>query len=234
MSTYERWRSQLPTETAFWDEFFAGIASHSERFSQWKDELRDKLDPEFSLQEDLRTLIHVPDAAPVRILDVGAGPLTSVGKRWDGHEVMLFAIDPLAEEYAKIRLKHGIVAPVRTEFGHGEDVAEQFSANLFDLAHARNALDHAHDPVKCIRAMVTVVKPGACVVLAHAIREADAQKHYGLHQWNFYPEAGCFWVEGGDEHVNVSEQLAAIADVQTEPQGTWVRVTIRKHAPPAP
>ena len=215
------WQAGLAEELGFWEEIMktGGL--------QWPDDFRAKISPDTPLHDTFRTLL-ASAGSTVRILDVGAGPFTSVGKRWDGHEVLITAIDPLADEYARLLRKYGRVAPVPTIAGHGESLTERFPADTFDLVHARNSLDHTYDPLAVLRSMLAVTKLGGHVWLSHAKREADAQGHTGLHQWNLYPEAGCFWVEGGGEHVNVSEELSPLATIEVQDADSWFTVTMQK------
>jgi hypothetical protein len=53
------------------------------------------------------------------------------------------------------------------------------------VAFARNALDHALDPLPIIHNMVAVVRPGCYVVLRHAVNEAVTEDYEQLHQWTF-------------------------------------------------
>lgn len=218
----ENWAARTHAEVAFWGEYMrtGGL--------EWPEDMRERLDPDAPLQEVFRALINVPEEAPVDILDVGAGPFTSVGKRWIGHDVRIVAIDPLGDEYNRLLVAHGLSVPVRTEQADGEDVAIRFAPRSFDCAFARNSLDHAYDPLRIIDGMLAVVKSGGVVVLSHAIREADTQRHEGLHQWNLYAEAGCFWIEGAGEHVNVTELVADVATTAVTEEGGWVHVAMRK------
>lgn len=216
----------LRSELDFWDiTLVTGGA--------WPEDLRERTDPYAELQPELCELLgaSVPIGGTARILDVGAGPLTSVGKCWPGRKVEVVPVDPLADEYAVLLRRYGRRAPVPTVRGAGEALLAQFGPAAFDLAYARNALDHAEDPVACIAAMLAVVKPGGYVVLEHAVREATRQARVGLHQHDFYPEAGAFIIAGPRGRVNVSEALAARARTEVREQNEeWFRVTMRKGA----
>jgi len=217
----ERWRAGLSEELGFWDHVML-------TGGDFPDEIRERLDPATPLQDELRELLGTPEGETARILDVGAGPFTTVGKVWPGRDVRITAIDPLAEEYARLLRKHRLVAPVPTQPGAGEDLASLAPFGFFDLAHARNSLDHARDPVACVRGMLAAARPGGAVVLVHSSREADVQEHAGLHQWNFYREGGDFLVEGGGEVANATALAGPVADVATSEEGRWVRVVMRK------
>jgi ubiquinone/menaquinone biosynthesis C-methylase UbiE len=196
---------------------------------QFPEEIADRLNPDMPLQEGLRALLGA--RGPVRILDVGAGPFTTIGKRWDGEDVQITAVDPLADEYAALLKKHGLVAPVPTLKGEGERL--HFPQGHFDLVYARNSLDHAVDPVACILEMLRVAKKFSYVVLLHVAREADLQKHTGLHQHNFYRgehffDGGAFMIESSGKTTNVSELVKNAASVSTRNEDGWVHVCMWK------
>lgn len=211
------WRAGLADELAYWDMVMRT------RGGDYPDDFRDRLNPELPLQDDLVALL--PDRPVVRIHDVGAGPFTFVGKRWTGHEVNITAIDALADEYDRLLATHGISPPVRTTFGHAELTG---SDPPVDLAFARNSLDHSYDPMAAIRGMLACAP---VVVLSHAIREADTQRWAGLHQHNFWPDDGRFYIEGRAGALCVTDEFAGVADVEVLEQGTWFRVTMRRITP---
>ena len=70
----------------FWREW---IRTHG---SAWPDDYRFRLDPESVIQKDITQYLN-GIGSRVRILDVGAGPLTVVGKRWPGHDLELTAVE---------------------------------------------------------------------------------------------------------------------------------------------
>ena len=219
----------LIEELAFWETVIA-------TGGDWPDDTRHRLDPASELQESLRNLIPAPEGSVVRILDVGAGPLTSVGKRWDGREVIVDAIDPLADEYRALLERHGKVAPVPTARCEGENVALHFEADTFDIVYARNSLDHAEDPIACIGAMLTVVKPGCPVVLEHSVREAIRQNHAGLHAWDFFAAGSgpSFFIEGpfvgGHPFcVDVNARFGGVATFEVTQHDHWIYVLMRKN-----
>jgi SAM-dependent methyltransferase len=66
----------------------------------------------------------------------------------------------------------------------------------FDLVHAANSLDHAHDPVAAIKAAAPVVRPGGHVFLEHILNEGAREGYGGLHQWNFGVEGDLNVIDG--------------------------------------
>ncbi|MBV9268135.1 MAG: class I SAM-dependent methyltransferase [Acidobacteriaceae bacterium] len=173
-----------------------------------------RLAPDLPLQGHLRKLLPGPEGTTYRILDLGAGPLTTLGKVCDGQKLELVCIDPLASVYDILLNANGIAPPVRTQYGEAEQIAEMFPDNSFHLVHAANSLDHAHDPVAAIKAALHVVRPGAYVFLEHILNEGDRERYGGLHQWNFGEDAGCFTVTSKrGKTINVTNELAGVAHV---------------------
>ena len=221
----EVWKTRLPSEIHFWDEWLRT------RGLQWPETYVDALDLDRPLQDYLQSILSSKLYGGVvfnSILDVGAGPLTVIGRVWPFHIVHVTPIDPLADEYTRLLTKHGVRAPVPTQPCKGEDILEHFAPNTFDLAHAQNSLDHSFDPILIIQNMFQVVKPGGAVYLNHAVREADTQHHEGLHQHNMYAnENNEFCIESDGVVVNVSESFKDAADITVEVPG-WIQVTIVK------
>jgi hypothetical protein len=87
------WREKgVEHELDFWTRWFESEGLH------WPDDYRRRLDPEAPLEEEL--VADRLDALPgdtVAILDVGAGPLTFLGKRHPRKALELTPIDALAD-----------------------------------------------------------------------------------------------------------------------------------------
>lgn len=223
-STKLRWKLALPCEEKFWAKWLA------EQGGEYGDNFRERLNPLFELQEHVRGHIAAAEGATVRILDVGAGPLTVLGKVWRGRKVELVAVDPLANDYARLLKKHDVVPPVKTAYCEGERVGERFDENRFDLVYSRNALDHSHDPMGAIRQMVKVCKPGCVVLMENGVNEGEHEKYYGLHQWNFSRQEGRFVIWNKHCRVDVAEELEGMAGVscEVEEELKWLTVVMRK------
>ena len=221
----DTWRSELREELVFWDRYL------STRGHKWPEEFVERTDPNGPLTEDEIVSRIKRSRKTVRILDVGAGPLTILGKRLPGVSVEITAVDPLARDYNKLLDRYGIVPPLRTQWCEGEELGRTFPAGSFDFAYARNALDHAHDPLTVIAQMVTVVREGGWVILRHRPNEAEAAKYKGLHQWNFELRHGKrFWIRGKTVSQDVGASLNAVAAVRATMDGIWLVCAIRKRA----
>lgn len=205
--TKAAWQRGKKDELVFWLKWFAT------RGLSWPDEYRARLDPERPLQEPVASVLP---PGPAEILDVGAGPLTVLGKRAPGKTFTITAVDPLASEYDRMLEAFSVVPPVRTVAAEVERLREPFAADTFDVVHMQNALDHSYDPVAGIEEMLAVAKPGGWLVLQHAIDEGESAAYDGLHQWNLTLEDGKFVVWNKDARVAVDERLRGRAKVSTK------------------
>ena len=224
------WRLGLPHEIAFWDKWF------ETRGLEWPDDYARRLDPDTPLQGYVTSLLE-PGAQRLRLLDVGAGPLTILGKKWGNRAIEITAVDPLAAEYDRLLAKHGVTPVVRTRAAFAEHLLDVFAPNSFDLAHASNCLDHSVDAVAAIRQMFHVVKPGCYLVLKHAVNEGRNEDYQGLHQWDFWNADGDFMVRGQGRATNVTELLRDSAQVRCDMDEGRLTVAVRKlrdEQPPAP
>ena len=225
-----RWASQQGEELDFWTQVldannFDPALYPETRFLRTLPDLR--------LQHYLTDRINAVPGAPVRILDVGAGPLTCLGKKWPGHQVDIVAVDPNAAEYDRILRQVGIEPLCRTIFGFAEQLLDVVESSSFDLAHARNCLDHAKDPLAAIRQMILAVKPGCRVFLNHKSREGQNQAYAGPHQWNLFERRTRFFMgRPGMRSIDVGRQLRDIATLVAGPSPdgpAWFSVTITRH-----
>ncbi len=197
------WKLGLGGEVRFWNRYFStgGL--------QWKEEFHRRLDPQLPLDGRIVALLERVSASAEEydVLDVGSGPLTSLGKTIPGKTVRLRAVDPLAPEYDKMLAEQNLTPPVRTEECKGEELSGKFDKSTFDLVYARNCMDHSIDPVLAFREMLAVTKPGGLVYLEHWPNEGETEEYRGLHQWNFDCQDGEFVVWNPKRRQVVSEEL---------------------------
>jgi len=199
----------LAREVQFWRKWL------STKGMYWPDDYRARFDPDLPIGGHLAPFIDRVDGEYLRILDVGAGPLTKLGKKHPSKRLEITAIDLLANEYDRLFAEFDVVPPVRTIFADGERLVEQFGPDAFDIVHGQNCIDHMADPHRAIEQMVAVTKPGGYVVLYHAENEGQREQYDQLHQWNFTCEEGAFIIRDRmGRTANVSERLAAQCDVE--------------------
>jgi SAM-dependent methyltransferase len=223
------WSRGTPSELAFWDRWLAGKTPHEEG-------RRRRLDPTTPLQWWICD--ELPETQKqVRILDVGSGPVTTLGSQWPGHEVEIVAVDPLADDYNELLRRHNLTPPVRTQACFGEDLRELFPPESFDFVHACNSLDHSRDPFRCYQQMLEVLKPGCTLITFHMKNEGASQNYEGLHQWNFEADAEAgpvvlrVWNETGS--WNLFDRLEGWKDASIRVEGAYIRLRMVKDHPAA-
>jgi SAM-dependent methyltransferase len=206
------WRTSLPAECSFWERALANEGR------DWQPgEFRERTDPNLELQEELKSLINAPPGAVIRILDIGAGPLTTLGRKWQGRELQIVPLDPLADEYNAILARLSVKPPVATVRGLGEELVKRFGENSFDMAYSSNALDHTENPVAVVGQMISVVKPGSTVYLTHFKNEGRREGYYGMHQWNFDIRRGEFvFSDGKGKRYTAAGEFGSIASISCE------------------
>jgi len=216
------WSLGLSSELEYWRYWI------DTRGGEWPRDFEARLDPLWPFLEDLRERLGTDPPTRVRLLDVGAGPLTVLGSYWPGHVVEIVAVDPLAEEYGRLLDRAGITPRVRTEPGCAEDLVARFGSGVFDIVFCRNALDHSSDPLEGIRQMFEAVAPGGYVYLAHSENEAERRGYEGLHQWNLCSENGRLVLWRPAVRRDVAAELGPRAVVTCETPPDYVVATIRK------
>ena len=146
--------------------------------------------------------------------DVGADPLTYIGKIYDKAKLKIIAIDPLADEYDKILSKYSLTPLIHTEKLEAEKLTQRFVENSFDLVFARNCIDHSYSPENAILEMLKVAKESCYVLLLHRPNEAEQENWRGLHQWNFSSENGDFIISSKNYKINFSRKYSNLCKVE--------------------
>jgi len=203
----DAWKGALDGEVRHWEAEFENPPEH----------LRARYDPDLPLQDEVAGLIRAPSGSTVRILDCGAGPLTFLGKKHPGYVLEIRAVDALADEYNESLDRAGVKPVVRTEHCDTENLSDLFEADEFDITCARNTLDHSRDPVRCIREMLRVTKPGGFVLLQHAQNVAVKEQYLGMHQWNFEVKGNAVRIWRPGSSTDLGGELAGVATIER----TW-------------
>ena len=218
------WQEALPDELQFWQSFLStGGLEWPEDFARRTNRNSLVIDPLITAELDRSA------QETISILDVGAGPLTAVGTRYPGKRITLTAIDPLGAAYDTLLERNHITPPVRTLTGAAEELTKFFEPETFDVAYARNSLDHAYDPVLSISNMLRVTKRTGKVLLRHKAHEAENIHYFGLHQWNFEIDDGCFIIWSRGQEHNVTKLMASEAEVSCARENEWILCTISRH-----
>jgi SAM-dependent methyltransferase len=225
LSNKNHWRINIQEEVQWWDEYL-----RKEVVPKGNEYVRLRADT--PLQERIVELLPA-DRQTVHILDVGAGPLTYLGRNCPGRTIRITAVDPLAVHYDRLLAKHGITPLVRTVKAEGESLTRHFAPDTFDLVYARNCIDHSYDPEKAILEMIAVARPGCFVLMEHHPNEAETVSYVGLHQWNFSTnDAGDFVIRSHAGETNITRKHQAICSIRcaTINDGEWWLIArIRKN-----
>lgn len=209
-SIKSHWEAGLTSEIQFWDAWLRT------KGLQWPDDYGVRCDPDLPLQPRLAALLS-SSPTEAHILDVGAGPLTFLGKKCKGKQITITAVDPLADAYDIMLSKYRIQPLVRTHKLAAEDLLTKFSPNTYDLVFARNCLDHAYNPERAIVQMIIVAKSDGHIVLEHHPNEAENANHSGLHQWDFSMSAnGDFVISSQCATVNMTKKYEALCIITCE------------------
>jgi SAM-dependent methyltransferase len=168
------WSEGIENEICFWREWI------TTKGSSWPEDYKFRVNPDSQIQyTDLLNEFINP-----RILDVGAGPMTSLGKIHNGRRVEIIAIDALADLYKDLPFEEGTPL-VKTLQCKTENILENFDPESFEISHARNTLDHSDDPLECLKQMVAVTKINGYILTRHFANEGTKANWQGMHQWNF-------------------------------------------------
>jgi tetratricopeptide (TPR) repeat protein len=100
-SAFETWREQVPDEVAFWESWART------RGREWPEDFLRRFDPKAPIDGRLGEVLAALGQDRVRLLDVGAGPVTVLGKTVPGKVVEITAVDPLADAYAGLLERAG-------------------------------------------------------------------------------------------------------------------------------
>ncbi len=200
-----KWRRGASWEIAHWDGAWLADAR-----------ARGLLDARHPLEDRLVCeaidRVH-PAVDPVGILDVGAGPVTPLGKVHPRRRIAITASDALAHEYDAVLARAGVDPPVRTVFAEGERLVQTFGTEGFDIVHCGNALDHHHDPIVAVEQMLAVARPAGLVLLNHYVDEGISQRYLGMHQWNITVRADHLVIWNRAHVHDVTELLRDRAEV---------------------
>jgi len=219
------WERALADELGYW------------RWSLEQGNFRERLDPHTELQPELAELLRkcANAADEALVIDVGSGPLTTVGSKWT-HPLRVMAIDPLADQYNALMDELGVVPPVRPVRGSAERLLDLIVAESADLLVMNNALDHSFQPLQCVMNLVAAAKPGCFVYLNHFANEAERERYAGLHQWNIFRRGNDTIVSSTAKEHSLAQLLDGRATVSTRTRFEMhgiVETIIRKFQTPA-
>jgi len=219
----DAWNAAIAGEVKFWEDWLAT------KGARYPGSYETRLDPDLALEPEIAALLDAPAGGTVKLLDVGAGPLTFLGRTSPHWTLDITAVDVLATEYSRILDEAGVVPPVRTQPCESEKLTTVLTPGSFDLVAARNTLDHSYDPVLAISEMVACAKPGAPILLVHHRNTGEDENYRGMHQWNIEVVDGSLFVWRPGKRTDVGDALAGVAAMdRTWTDGDWEYVVLRK------
>jgi SAM-dependent methyltransferase len=186
------------------------------------------LDPELPFPDSLDDVVSRIPREHVRMLEVGAGPITTIGRRHPTKEIELVATDVLADHYRRMLALRGIKPQVPTIRADAEHLSASFANDTFDLIYAGNCLDHMARPMIAVEEMLKVTRPGGWIVLHHIEDEGMRQGYLGLHQWNVSGRDGHLVLWTPEETIDLTERLASRCEVRVSRTSEHVRAEIHK------
>jgi SAM-dependent methyltransferase len=217
------WSNGVEHEAAFWSLWMKTNGIY------WPDDYIRRLDPHTELDPLVGAVLEqMGDGAA--ILDVGSGPLTTLGTKWKHYSFSVTPVDPLADLYDTLLTKNGLTPVVRTRFAVAEDLSAFFDHASFEIVHCKNALDHSFDPVRGLIEMLRVAKVGGAIVLKHFRNEAEKEQYGGFHQFNLDVEDGSFVIWNKALHISVADHLPIKAEIVALRQEDTIVVVIYKRS----
>ena len=225
-SVKKNWETEKSSEINFWDNWLRT------RGGQWNEEFEFRVNADTYFSEYFIKYLPV-DESVIDVLDVGAGPLTILGKKIKSNrdieqELRITCTDPLADEYMVLLKKYKIRSVTLNVKANSEELTNHFPQSYFDFVYMRNALDHSFDPLTAVGEMIELVKRDRYIILEHENNEAENENYEGLHQWNIKIENGDFTIWNKSTFYNVTEYYKTEADIRCEANETHNFIEIKK------
>lgn len=204
-----RWAGGIPYEVAFWKSYYGSRKRRADLFT-WSLYGKACVLDNFDIDA---YIAKCGDASP-KILDVGCALSYAFGNIINGKEADVAYVDPLAPFYNDILKRYKIDRPEIT-YGMVESLSTIFPPESVNFIHIRNALDHCANPMEGIIQSLAVLKTGGVLYLNHFRNEAENEGYRGFHQFNISESEGNLILWNKEKSINVTEQLAQYASVET-------------------
>jgi SAM-dependent methyltransferase len=216
-----KWEDGIKYEVEFWEKWYKTYGL------DWPSDYRFRIDVNTEVQDHIAKHIHEEG---IRILDVGSGPLTVLGKKHNGKLLDITACDALADYYDELNFRYRIIPIISVEKCRAEALLDKYGTDSFGLVHAQNCIDHCELPIDAIRHMIGVVKPGGKVIMRHEVNEGENEGYGGFHQWNFYGKDGKFMISGKGNEYNVTDLFSAVSQIEILIIDGYITTVITKNA----
>jgi SAM-dependent methyltransferase len=143
-------------------------------------------------------LLHSPqrnNSKPLKVMDIGCGPISIL--RWGAieGEISITGVDPLLEMYALVLARHGLdglpkIRCDREVNGFAEDLDRLLPNETFDVIYTQNSLDHTQQPGLVIENIGRKLAPNGRAVFQVATRKGTRQNWDQLHKTDIYLKKG--------------------------------------------
>lgn len=205
----DKWLNGLESEISFWKSYMeteGGI--YYEGFKETTEKNK-----YFTLEKHLEGM---GEDRQIKFLDVGSGPFSRCGSVSNKYNLIVDAVDPLAQIYNILKEKNDLNNGIDVKTGFVELLDKIYEAESYDVVHMSNALDHSFDAVFGIYQLFNLCKIGGKVILRHAENEAERSEYRGLHQWNLsvHNKENSFVIWRQDERYDIRKMLDGYAIVE--------------------
>lgn len=215
-------RVALWSELFFWDRWLARRSSDPS--------LRDRLKANRPVAKRFWPAVDAAPNDPVRILEVGSGPIPAMGTSHPTRRIEVVATDFLAKQYERLLKRYGMTPPVRAVYADMEQLSQHFGSNAFDLVYASNCVDHTEDALRAILEMVAVLRPGGRVIMDHMVDEGAQQDYAGLHRWNMNASDGRLLLWNERARHDIGQVLGTSCEIRAGCTDGIVTAEIRRLA----
>ncbi|MEZ6037945.1 MAG: methyltransferase domain-containing protein [Planctomycetota bacterium] len=224
-------------ELAFWARELSGSGLHADTLASRIDPARraEAFPPLLSttLLDMLRQRQQVD--GPLRCLEIGTGPLSTLAHGVTAGWLDVTGIDVLADHYGELLDRHGLGDyPVRPRPGRAEDLMTMFAPGSFDLVYASNSLDHTDDAPRSFDNLVAMTRPGGALVLQHHLNEGTHREWSDSHHWNMDLGDGGLCVTGRDGRTHALGRRAdlelAYMSYRSYALDGWIDAVYLRHA----
>ncbi len=141
--------------------------------------------PERKFNIKILDLLNLRKKTTVQVLDVGSGPVTTLGYKAEDYNINLTMVDPLAKEYETLYKLYNFNPPVRPINCSGEELLQFFKYKKFNIVYSCNALDHSENPITILENMCALLAENGLLYIDVHPNVGVAANYQGLHKWNF-------------------------------------------------